>query len=60
MSSSLTVLVTRYVIPRLIEMASKSGDGVIVLTSQRTDELNGVGWSQLELEVEVDWLMLLV
>lgn len=54
MSSSLTVLVTRYVIPRLIEMASKPGDGVIVLTSQRTDELNGVGWSQLELEVEVD------
>lgn len=54
MSSSLTVLVTRYVIPRLIEMASKPGDGVIVLTSQRPDELNGVGWSQLELEVEVD------
>lgn len=43
MSPGLTVLVTRYVTPRLIEMASKPGDGVIVLTGQRADELNGVG-----------------
>lgn len=38
------MLVTRYVIPRLIEMASKPGDGVIVMTGRRPDELNGVGW----------------